>query len=203
MNKINYDAEMERIVNGFKARGEKPTLLLHACCAPCSTACLDRVKDDFKVTVYFFNPNMDTEKEYTRRAEEEVRLCKELGVSAVIEKYEPTEFYSAVKGLENEKEGGARCEKCFYLRLNRTAKKAKADGYDFFTTTLTLSPLKNADLLNEIGKKTAQETGTKFLPSDFKKRDGYKKSIEMSKKYGLYRQNYCGCVFSQKERTEG
>ena len=203
MNKVNYDAEMERIVNGFKARGEKPTLLLHACCAPCSTACLDRVKDDFKVNVYFFNPNMDTEKEYTRRAEEEVRLCKELGVSAVIEKYEPTEFYSAVKGLENEKEGGARCEKCFYLRLKKTAEKAKADGYDFFTTTLTLSPLKNADLLNEIGKNVALLTGTKFLPSDFKKRDGYKKSIEMSKKYGLYRQNYCGCVFSQKERTEG
>lgn len=202
MNGINFDKKMTEIIAANKVRGEKPKLLLHACCAPCSTAALSRLKDDFKITVYFYNPNMDGKEEYDRRAEEEKRLCKILGVAVEVEKYEPNEFYSATAGLENEKEGGIRCEKCFYLRLSKTAEKAKRENFDYFTTTLTLSPLKNAELLNRIGETVGEETGVKFLPSDFKKRDGYKKSIELSAKYGLYRQNYCGCMFSKREREK-
>ena len=202
MNKVNYDRKMTEIIAANKASKILPTLLLHACCAPCSTAAFAKIKDDFKITVYFYNPNMDTEKEYGKRAEEEKRLCAEFNLPVVIENYEPKEFYSAVKGYENQKEGGVRCEKCFYLRLKRTAEYAKAHGFDYFTTTLTLSPLKDAELLNTIGERTGKEVGVNFLPSDFKKRDGYKTSIEFSKKYGLYRQNYCGCTFSKRDGNE-
>lgn len=202
MNGINYDGKMEEIIRLNREKGVKPKLLLHACCAPCSTAALSRLKDDFKITVYFYNPNMDGKEEYFKRAEEEKRLCDILGIAVEIEEYDPNEFYSATLGLEGEKEGGVRCEKCFYLRLSKTAEKAKRENFDYFTTTLTLSPLKNAALLNGIGETVAKERGVPFLPSDFKKRDGYKKSIELSAKYGLYRQNYCGCIFSKKEREK-
>ena len=197
MNKVNYDLEMEKIISAYKDASEKPTLLLHACCAPCSSACLVRVKDVFDVAVYYYNPNIDSAEEFFKRAKEQERLCAALSVKAIIENYDAEEFYSAVKGVENEPEGGKRCEKCFYLRLKKTAKRAKAEGFDYFTTTLTVSPLKNAALLNEIGKRVAEETGVKWLPSDFKKRGGYQKSIELSREYGLYRQNYCGCIFSK------
>lgn len=202
MNKANYDAEMEKIISDFKETDKKPALLLHACCAPCSSACLERIKDFFDVTVYYYNPNIDSEEEYYKRANEQKRLCAELNVKVIIEEYRSDEFYSAVRGLENEPEGGKRCEKCFYLRLKKTAERAKEKGFDYFTTTLTLSPLKNAELLNETGEKAAAETGVGFLPSDFKKRGGYKRSIELSREYGLYRQNYCGCVFSKQRQTE-
>lgn len=202
MNGVNFDKKMTEIIADNNARGERPTLLLHACCAPCSTACIEKVKDSFGITVFFYNPNMDTEVEYDKRAEEEKRLCAAFNLPVVIEKYEPNEFYSAALGYENEKEGGIRCEKCFYLRLKKTAEYAKAHSFDYFTTTLTLSPLKNAELLNGIGVAVAKETGVKFLPSDFKKRGGYQRSIELSKEYALYRQNYCGCVFSKQGREK-
>ena len=189
---------MEKIISEYSGAEHKPTLLMHSCCAPCSSACLDRLKDDFDITVYYYNPNIDSEEEYNKRVAEQERLCAALNVKSIIENYNPDEFYSTVKGLENEPEGGKRCEKCFYLRLKKTAETAKEKGFTFFTTTLTLSPLKNATLLNEIGEGVAKETGIKWLPSDFKKRGGYQKSIELSREYGLYRQNYCGCVFSKK-----
>ena len=199
MNKVNYDLEMEKIISEIKGTGVKPALLMHACCAPCSSACLDRIKDAFDITVYYYNPNIDSETEYDKRAKEQKKLCNALNVKSIIENYNPDEFYAAAKGFEAAPEGGSRCEKCFYLRLKKTAETAKEKGFDFFTTTLTLSPLKNAALINEIGARVAEETGIKWLPSDFKKRGGYQKSIELSKEYGLYRQNYCGCVFSKNK----
>ncbi len=194
MNKINYDLEMENTVKNLSG---KPKLLLHACCAPCSSTCIERLKDSFDITVYFYNPNIDTAEEYALRAEEQRRFCLSQGVECVVEEYCPTEFYGAVKGLEGEKEGGKRCFICYGLRLKKSYDYATANGYDFFATTLTLSPLKNADKLNEIGYSVAEGGCTKYLPSDFKKKNGYLRSIELSKEYGLYRQNYCGCVFSK------
>ena len=199
MNNVKYDREMERIIAGLKKAGEKPALLLHACCAPCSSACIERVKGGFDVTVYYYNPNIDTETEYFKRRMEQERLCAAFGVNFLSEKYSPQEFYAAAKGLEDAPEGGARCEKCFYLRLKRTAEKAKEQGFGYFATTLTLSPLKNAALLNQTGERVAAETGVKYLPSDFKKKGGYLLSVELSEKYSLYRQNYCGCAFSKNK----
>lgn len=194
MNKENYDNLMQKVIKSLSSRKK---LLLHACCAPCSTACIERLKDAFDLTVYFYNPNMDSIEEYQHRAEEQKRLCKELGIDLVVEEYNESEFYGNVKGLESEREGGKRCKECFSLRLKKTAEFAKANGFDFFTTTLTVSPLKNADLINSIGKAIAENVGVEFLPTDFKKRNGYLRSIELSKEYGLYRQNYCGCIFSK------
>lgn len=223
MNKINYDAELEKFMRELKARNEKktekakdgdkravgemtekqqkekPKLLLHACCAPCASACIERVKNAFDVTAYFYNPNIDGKEEYDHRAGELERLCDAFGVKALIESYEPQEFFSAAAGFENAPEGGARCEKCFLLRLNRTAKFAKENDFDYFATTLTLSPLKNAEKLNAAGFSAAENYGVKYLPTDFKKRGGYLRSIELSKEFGLYRQNYCGCVFSRRK----
>ncbi len=199
MNNVNYDREMEKILSAYKKTGEKPTLLLHACCAPCSSACLERIKDFFDITVYYYNPNIDGTYEYEKRLKEQDRLCKTFGVKLIAETFNPEEFYAAAKGFEDAPEGGARCERCFYLRLKKTAEKAKEKGYGYFATTLTLSPLKNAALLNEIGARVSAETGVKWLPSDFKKRGGYQRSIELSGEYGLYRQNYCGCVFSKNK----
>lgn len=196
---INYDKEMQKVVKSLDGRQK---LLLHACCAPCSTAAIDKLNDFFDITVYFFNPNIDTKAEFSARAEEEIRYCKTLNIPVVVEDYEPSVFYDRVKGYENCPEGGERCELCFNLRLFAAAKFAKENGFDYFTTSLTLSPLKNATLLNEIGFLAQNEFGVKFLPSDFKKRSGYLKSIELSKKYGLYRQNYCGCVFSKNKSPD-
>lgn len=199
MNKVNYDREMEKIISALKNTGEKPKLLMHACCAPCSSACLERLKDRFDITVYYYNPNIDSEEEYAKRAAEQTRLAAAFGLSAQVEKYSSEEFYAAAKGFEDAPEGGKRCEKCFALRLKKTAEKAKENGFEYITTTLTLSPLKNAALINEIGEMVATETGIKWLPSDFKKRGGYQRSIELSNEYGLYRQNYCGCAFSKNK----
>ena len=188
---------MEKIISEHKNSEIKPTLLMHSCCAPCSSACLERVKDFFDITVYYYNPNIDSAEEFFKRANEQKRLCAALNVKAIVEPYIAEEFFGVTKGLEKEPEGGARCEKCFYLRLKKTAETAKAQGFNYFTTTLTLSPLKNAALLNETGERVSVETGVSWLPSDFKKRGGYQRSIELSKEYGLYRQNYCGCIFSK------
>lgn len=193
----NYNKQMEKILSNISKSGERPKLLLHSCCAPCSSSVIERLKDYFDLTVYFYNPNMDSKKEYDLRAEEQKRLCGEFNVKCVIDAYIPQEFLSIAKGLEDAVEGGARCGKCFFLRLKRSAEMAKEGGFDYFTTTLTVSPLKNADRLNAIGKALGEEFGVNFLVSDFKKKNGYMRSIELSKEFGLYRQNYCGCVFSK------
>lgn len=198
MNKRNFNLEFENIVKDILSKGEKKKLLLHSCCAPCSSACLERLKDAFDVTVYYFNPNLDSEKEFDLRSREQQRLCDILSVKCVVEEFNKAEFLDAAKGLEEEKEGGARCVKCFYLRLKKTAEKAKELGYDYFATTLTVSPLKNVQLINNIGEGLEKQLDQKYLVTDFKKKGGYLRSIELSKEYDLYRQNYCGCEFSKR-----
>lgn len=193
----NFDKNMQKIIDNLVKDGVKPRLLLHSCCAPCSSACLERIKDYFDITVFYYNPNLDSKEEFTLRAKEQERLCAELKVNCVVVDYNNDEFLSAAKGLEGEREGGARCTECFNLRLSKTAFFAKENGFDYFATTLTVSPLKNAKLLNEIGEKIAFSFGVKYLPTDFKKRGGYQRSIELSREYNLYRQNYCGCAFSK------
>ena len=198
MNQVNYDKLLSDVIENLKQKGERKKLLLHACCAPCATACIERLKDAFDITVYFYNPNIDTELEYDLRAKELVRYCANVGANTVVEEHDKTAFNSAVSGFEREKEGGARCEICFKLRLEKTARKAREKGFDYFATTLTVSPLKNAKLINEIGERLEKENGVKYLATDFKKRGGYLRSIELSREYDLYRQNYCGCEYSKK-----
>ena len=245
MNKRNYSKELDKKIEDFQNEGRAPKLLLHACCAPCSSYCLEFLREYFDVTVFFFNPNITEEAEYNKRVAEEKRLIEEYNrqvesgsfdgmnssskakkINIIEGRYDPKEFYTAVKGYEDCKEGGERCRKCFELRLKETARIAAEQGFEFFTTTLTISPLKNADVLNEVGDYAARsvnlsaagkesamagnpdaaEEGTStgstvtFLPSDFKKKDGYKRSIELSQMYGLYRQDFCGCSFSKAER---
>lgn len=200
--KKNYSLETDRLLS----EKDMPTVLLHCCCAPCSSTVLERIADKAKVTVFFFNPNISPADEYEKRLTELKRLISEMKPENPIElletEYDPQEFFNAVKGLENIPEGGERCRKCFELRLGRTAKEAAAHRFDLFATTLTISPLKNAEVLNEVGEEKAKEAGAEWLPSDFKKKDGYKRSVELSAKYELYRQDYCGCVFSKREAEE-
>ena len=194
MNARNFDKEMTALLKE-NAGG---TLLLHSCCAPCSSYCLEEVAAALHTTVFYFNPNLDSAEEYERRKGEQIRLLKEKGQADFLDcDYSPELFEAAARGLEGEKEGGARCAECFRLRLERTAMEAKMGGYDFFGTTLTVSPLKNAELINRIGFKLQEKYGVKYLPSDFKKRGGYLRSIELSKEHELYRQNYCGCKYSK------
>lgn len=198
MNKINFDNNLENLIKENQKNGAKPSLVLHACCAPCASSVIERLKSAFYVTVYFYNPNIDTEDEYEYRKTECQKLCEHFGVPFIYEKHLKNDFIARVTGLENEPERGARCEVCFSLRLNKTFEKAKEIGADYFATTLTLSPLKNAELINEIGKKLSDEK-TKYLETDFKKRGGYLRSIALSKELNLYRQNYCGCEFSKRK----
>ena len=202
MQKVNYGLEMEREI--ALICGRAPRLLLQSCCAPCSSSVLEKLAEHFRVTVYYYNPNISPEGEFRRRAEEQRRLIGEMALGGVVdiitEKYDENEFLNAVRGLENEPEGGKRCSACFHLRLEKTAQKARELGFEYFTTTLTVSPLKDAQRLNSIGLALGEKYGVKFLPSDFKKRDGYKRSIELSEQYGLYRQDYCGCRFSVREK---
>ena len=198
MNKINYDAQMQNLIATF---GEtKPKLLLHACCAPCASACVERLKDSFSITLFFYNPNIDSLLEYQKRAEEIEKLAGHFNVDCIVKDYDDKLFYSAVSGLENQVEGGSRCTKCFTLRLEKTAEYCLKNEYDYFATTLTVSPLKNSDLINSIGQSIGKQNKVKYLASDFKKRNGYLRSIELSKQLGLYRQNYCGCKFSKNEK---
>lgn len=192
----NADKKMQEIIKGLN--GKKPTLLLHSCCAPCSSAVIERLKDYFNLTVFFYNPNMDTLDEFNKRLIEQKRLCELFSIPVIEIGYQKQEYLDFIKGLESEKEGGKRCFKCFLLRLNKTAKLAKEKGVEYFATTLTVSPLKNAQKLNELGELISKDYGVKYLPSDFKKQGGYLRSIELSKKYELYRQNYCGCEFSKR-----
>lgn len=201
MNKINYQKELDKIIEKNLAENKIPSLLLHVCCAPCSSYCLEYLSQYFSITVYYYNPNISIKEEYDYRLNEEKRLVSLMNfknpVTVVEGRYNPREFFDVVKGLENEPEGGRRCEQCFRLRLESAAQIAAEKGFDYFTTTLTISPLKNADMLNSIGAETGKLYGVSWLYSDFKKREGYKRSIALSKQYNLYRQNYCGCAFSK------
>lgn len=198
----NYQKELDKLIDDIP-EGRVPTLLLHACCAPCSSYCLEYLSQYFSITLYYYNPNIYPESEYALRTEEARRLIREMNfkhpVTFLEGKFDPKEFYDCVKGLEKEKEGGERCFKCYRLRLESTAKLAKEMDLDYFTTTLTISPLKKAEKLNEIGEELGEVYSVKHLPSDFKKKNGYKRSTELSKEFDLYRQDYCGCVFSQKK----
>lgn len=199
----NYDRRMQAMMEGLKREGKRPRLLLHSCCAPCSTAVLTRLCEGFDITVFYYNPNIDTRDEHDLRAKELETFVNDSGLAldTVIIPWEPKLFYERVRGLEGEKEGGKRCEVCFGLRLDRTARYAAEHGYDLFTTTLTISPMKSAPLLNRIGEEAAKRAGAVFLNSDFKKRGGYLLSTQLSREYGIYRQDYCGCVFSKRERA--
>lgn len=210
MNQRNFNREMERIIDNPENKGKR--LFLHSCCAPCSSAVLERLRTVFRITVFYYNPNISWEDEYRKRVAEQKRLIEWFNaqpdvaageafpIAYVEGDYEPELFFEAAKGLEKEPEGGARCEKCFELRLRKTVDKAVEVGADFVTTTLTISPLKNAPLLNALGERLAVNTGVLWLPSDFKKKNGYKRSVELSAEQGLYRQDYCGCAFSKAER---
>lgn len=197
MQKVNYQLEMERIMAA--EAGKRPRLLLHCCCAPCTSGVLGRVTGSFETDLFFFNPNISPAIEYEKRLAELWRFADAVGHAGarIAADYVPEEFLSAAKGLEDAPEGGARCAKCFELRLGKTAEYAAQNGYDYFTTTLTVSPHKNADVINAIGGRLAEMYNVKYLYSDFKKKEGYKLSIEMSRQYGLYRQDYCGCMFSK------
>lgn len=202
--RVNYQREMEAVVASLE--GARPTLLLQCCCAPCSSAVLEVLCAHFQVTVYFYNPNIHPQSEYEKRLAQFDKLLPAApfarDVRQLAADYDPAAFFGAVRGLESEPEGGARCTECFRLRLLETAKKARELGFAFFTTTLTVSPHKDAAVLNELGKAVGEAVGVRFLPSDFKKKEGYKRSIALSKAYGLYRQDYCGCVFSRREGAD-
>ena len=202
MNNINYSKETEKTALMSKSSNEPLKLLLHCCCAPCSSSVLEYLSNYFLITCYFYNPNIESDKEYQYRKSELERFISEfdspLPINIINGDYEPDVYYETVKGLENEPERGKRCLKCFELRLLNTALTAKENGFDYFATTLTLSPLKSARDINNIGINIQDRVGIKYMCSDFKKNNGYKRSIELSKKHGLYRQNYCGCVFSKK-----
>lgn len=199
----NYQQQLETLLQQLAAEGRRPRLLIQACCAPCSSYCLSYLCAAFETTAYFYNPNIAPKSEYDFRLEELRRLLAQLPMErpvAVLEgPYEPEAFLACARGHEEDPERGERCYRCYELRLRATAKAAKAGGYDYFCTTLSISPHKNADWLNEIGQRVGAEEGVAFLPSDFKKKGGYSKSIQYSKEYDLYRQDYCGCVFSKAE----
>lgn len=187
----------------------KKKILLHSCCAPCSTAVIERLKADYDITIFYYNPNIYPEEEYLKRKNEEIKYIKHLNetdkdlfIDMLDCDYESEKFYDAVKGLENEREGGARCAVCFKLRLEETAKKAKEKGYDLFGTTLTVSPHKNSEIINKIGLSLSEKHKIEFLESNFKKQNGYKRSVELSKENGIYRQNYCGCEFALKVQMQ-
>ncbi len=173
-------------------------LLLHSCCGPCSTHVINVLKDDYDITVVYYNPNIDTLEEFNHRLSEQKRYCDAVGVKVIEVPFAPQEYLDEVKGLEGEPEGGARCAVCFKLRLDKTARLAKELGYDAFATTLTVSPHKNSLVINSIGKAVEETEQIEFIDGNFKKQDGYKKSIELAKQYNLYRQNYCGCKFSKR-----
>lgn len=217
----NYSKMLEKEIQRLDESGAKPRLLLHSCCAPCSSYVMEYLREHFRITVFYYNPNITAGEEYRYRLAEEKRLIEAYnrqvetqdfgGMNSTVNAerieileapYDPTNYLEAVKGYEECPEGGDRCGICFEMRLRKTAEAALKGGYDCFTTTLTISPLKNAARLNEIGRKVGEEYGVQFLPSDFKKKNGYKRSIELSKKFDLYRQNFCGCAFSRKEAKE-
>ncbi len=202
----NYSQQLSKLIEKLQKEGKVPHLLLHACCAPCSSHCLEYLSRYFRITVFYYNPNISPKEEYALRIEEIKRFVKEFKaeneITLIEGKYEPERYFQTIKGFEQEPEGGKRCELCFKLRLSESAKLAKELNADYYTTTLSISPLKNAELLNQIGKEEGDAVGITHLPSDFKKKGGYARSIELSKEYNLYRQNFCGCVYSMQEAKE-
>lgn len=217
--KQNYQLELEKLIQKEKLSEvcptDRKTLLLHSCCAPCSSYCMEYLRQFFQITILYYNPNITNAPEYEKRVFEQKRLIAQYNemdtndagvplskIHFMEGRYEPGEFFQIAKGLEEVREGGERCFRCYRLRLLEAALIAKREGYDYFTTTLTISPLKNAQKLNEIGHELEREIGVPFLPSDFKKKNGYKRSIELSEQYGLYRQDYCGCAYSKAEREK-
>ena len=200
--KINYQKELEKLLDQIETEERVPNLLIHSCCAPCSSYVLEYLSEYFKITVFYYNPNIYPESEYTKRIVEQQKLIRDMKlrypVSFLAGKYDKEKFYEMTAGMEDMKEGGARCMKCYELRLSEAARQAAAGGFEYFTTTLSISPMKNAQKLNEIGLCVGEKYGVKYLVSDFKKKNGYKRSIELSKEYGLYRQDYCGCEFSMR-----
>jgi len=204
-NKINYQKLMEDLIKeNCMDNNCNPRLLLHSCCGPCSTYCIQTLSEYFKVTVFYYNPNIYPPEEYHMRAQEQKRFIDEFPVKNQVDfvegVYDTERFYDMARGMEAVPEGGERCFKCYRLRLEESAQYAREHGFDFFTTTLSISPLKNAEKLNEIGKDLESQYGVRYLFSDFKKKEGYKKSTEISKQYDMYRQYYCGCVFSKEQR---
>ena len=202
MNKINYGLLCDNILKDIEASGNKKKLLLHVCCAPCSSSVIEYLEKYFDITLFFYNPNISDEEEFYYRLSELQRFVEERGgpiYRIITPQYDPHEFFGISSGLENENEGGKRCVECYTQRLRNTALYAEKGGFDYFTTTLSVSPYKNAAKLNEIGLSLENESGAKYLVSDFKKKNGYLRSIELSSVYSLYRQDYCGCVFSQRE----
>ena len=206
IQKVNYQKELEKTLKQLEKEGRVPTLLLHSCCAPCSSYVLEYLSQYFKITVLYYNPNIFPESEYTKRIIEQQNLIRSMNlknqVSFLAGKYDKEKFYAMAEGMEHLKEGGARCMKCYELRLRETAQKAAEGEFDYFTTTLSISPMKNSQKLNEIGTRVGKEYGVEYLVSDFKKKNGYKRSVELSKEYGLYRQDYCGCEFSKRQREQ-
>ncbi len=204
MINVNFSNETEKIIEEIKESNIRPSLLLHACCAPCSSYVIEYLSKYFNITMYYYNPNISPLQEYKLRLDELNRLLKEMKDAENIKvlpcDYDGEKFIEMAKGLENEAEGGERCFKCYRLRLEKTAQVAKENNFDFFTTTLSISPYKNAEKLNEIGKELSEKYYLKYLYSDFKKKNGYKRSIELSKEFDLYRQDYCGCIFSKNNK---
>lgn len=201
MQSINYDKKMEEIIEENRKKGLRPKLLLQVCCAPCSSQVLTRLREDFDLDIFYYNPNIYPASEFDKRAQTVIDLVDQMGIDAdvIIKDNNPNDFYTYVNNRKDDVEGGRSCYKCYELRLRETASLAKKKGYDYFTTSLSISPYKNSKWLNEIGQKLEKEFDISYLYSDFKKKNGYKSSIELSKKYHLYRQDYCGCVFSYNE----
>ncbi|OUQ36871.1 epoxyqueuosine reductase QueH [Faecalibacterium sp. An121] len=199
-NVPNYAREMDAVLR--RLDGRRPRLLLHACCGPCSSAVLEQLCQHFEITILYYNPNIWPDAEYHRREQELERFVAQahpLGVTVVEDRYDPREFYEAARGLEDEPERGRRCTACYRLRMRRAAQYAAQHGFDWFTTTLSISPHKDAARINQIGQELAAEYGVPHLPSDFKKKNGYLRSLQLSAEYGLYRQDYCGCIFSARQ----
>lgn len=201
--KINYNIKMEEILEELKSKNIVANLLLHSCCGPCSSAVIERLTPYFNITVIYYNPNIEPMEEYNKRKQEQISLIKQIPTTNKLDiidcDYDNDKYHQAVNGLEQEIEGGKRCFKCYELRLDYTAKKALELNYDYFGTTLSVSPYKNSAKLNEIGLKLENKYHIKYLVSDFKKQNGYKRSIELAKEFNLYRQNYCGCIYSKRE----
>ena len=206
MNKINYQKKLDIILKQISDTNTKKKIMMHSCCAPCSSYVLSYLAPYFDITVLYYNPNITDKDEYQKRKNEQIRLISELlaenpdyRIDIADCDYDPNVFFGMAKGLEDCREGGERCFRCYRLRLGKAAEAAADGGFDYFCTTLTISPLKNAEKINEIGNELSEKYGVSFLPSDFKKKEGFKRSIELSKKYDLYRQNYCGCIYSKRQ----
>lgn len=204
MNKVNYQKLLDEIIMKNEREDITPSLLLHSCCAPCSSYTIEYLSQYFSITVLYYNPNISEQAEYEKRKAEQIRLINSMPVKNKVDfldcRYDSGEFFDIAKGYEDCREGGERCFRCYRLRLEKTARTARDNGFDYFCTTLSISPLKNAQKINQIGYETEKKYGVAWLPSDFKKREGYKRSIELSKVFDLYRQNYCGCIYSKRER---